>query len=114
MNEARRRSRHWQLCKQLLKFLLSSRLLSEKLIIYCECSRRDRERPENRILRKICGAKRGEVKGTWGKLQIKDFHNLQPPSNIATVMKSRLKKRTRHRERKREMRNAYQILVGNP
>jgi hypothetical protein len=44
---------------------------------------------ENRMLRIIFGPKRDEVKGDGRKLHNEDFHNLYPPPNIMTMIKSR-------------------------
>jgi hypothetical protein len=44
---------------------------------------------ENRVLRRICGPKRDEVKGGWRKLHNEELHNLYCPPNISRMIKSR-------------------------
>jgi hypothetical protein len=44
---------------------------------------------ENRVLRRICGPKRDEVKGAWRKLHIKELNDLCSSPNIVRVIKSR-------------------------
>jgi hypothetical protein len=44
---------------------------------------------ENRVLRRIFGPKKNEVKGQWRKLHSGELHNLYSPSNIIRQIKSR-------------------------
>jgi hypothetical protein len=44
---------------------------------------------ENRVLRKIFGAKRDEVTGGWRKLHNGEFYNLYSSPNIIRMRKSR-------------------------
>jgi hypothetical protein len=44
---------------------------------------------ENRVLRRIFGPKRDEVKGDWGKLHNVELHNLYSSPNIIRMIKSR-------------------------
>jgi hypothetical protein len=44
---------------------------------------------ENRVLRRIFGAKRDEVMGNWRKLHNEELHNLYSSSNIIRMIKSR-------------------------
>ena len=44
---------------------------------------------ENRVLRRIFGPKRDEVKGEWRKLHNEELHNLYSSPNIVRVIKSR-------------------------
>jgi hypothetical protein len=44
---------------------------------------------ENRVLRKIFGPKREEVKEEWRKLHNEELNDLNPSSNIVRVVKSR-------------------------
>ena len=43
---------------------------------------------ENKVLRKIFGAKRGEIKGEWRKLQNSELHALYSSPNIIRNLKS--------------------------
>jgi hypothetical protein len=45
----------------------------------------------NRVLRRIFGPKRNEVKGDWRKLRNEEFHNLYCPQNIIRIIKSRMR-----------------------
>jgi hypothetical protein len=44
---------------------------------------------ENRVLRRIFGPKRDEVKGDWRKLHNEEHHNFYSSPNIIRMMKSR-------------------------
>jgi hypothetical protein len=44
---------------------------------------------ENRVLRRIFGPKRDEVKGEWRKLCNKELNDLYPSPNIVRVIKLR-------------------------
>jgi hypothetical protein len=44
---------------------------------------------ENRVLGKIFGPKRDEVKGDWRTLHIEELHNLYSLPNIIRMIKSR-------------------------
>jgi hypothetical protein len=47
---------------------------------------------ENRVLRRIFGQKRDEVKGDWTKLHNEELHNLDSsPSIIRTIMLRRMR-----------------------
>jgi hypothetical protein len=67
---------------------------------------------ENRVLRRIFGLKRDEVKGDWRKLHNDELHNLYSQPN--RMIKSRRKNRAGHVAQIGEKRNAYKILVGKP
>jgi hypothetical protein len=67
---------------------------------------------ENRVLRRIFGPKRDEVKGEWRKLHNEELHNLYSSPNIIRTIKSRRMRWARHVARMGEKRNAYRILVG--
>jgi hypothetical protein len=58
---------------------------------------------ENRVLRRIFGPKRDEVTGAWGKLHYEELHGLRMRMRWAG-----------HVARMREVRGAYNILVGRP
>jgi hypothetical protein len=51
---------------------------------------------ENRVLRRIFGLKRDEVKGDWRKLLNEELHNLYPSWSISRMIKSRRKRWTGH------------------
>jgi hypothetical protein len=44
---------------------------------------------ENRVLRRLLGAKRDEVKGGWKKLQNEELHKLYSSPGISRMIKSR-------------------------
>ena len=53
---------------------------------------REERRPrvfENRVLRRVFGPKRDEVKGEWRKLHNEELNDLYSSSNIVQVLKSR-------------------------
>jgi hypothetical protein len=66
---------------------------------------------ENRVLRRICGPKRDEVKGGWRKLHSEQLHNLLSSPNIIKTIKSVAMRAAGHVARMGDMRNAYKILV---
>jgi hypothetical protein len=69
---------------------------------------------ENRVLRRIFGAKRDEVTGGWRKLHNEELHNLYSSLSIIRMIKSRRMRWVVHVAQTREKRNAYRILVGKP
>jgi hypothetical protein len=69
---------------------------------------------ENRMLRRIFGPKRDEVKGDLRKLRNEDVRNLYSSPSIIKMIKSRRVGGAWHVARMREKRNAYRILVGKP
>jgi hypothetical protein len=44
---------------------------------------------ENRVLRRIFGPKRDDVKGGWRKIHNEELHSLYSSSNIIKIIKSR-------------------------
>jgi hypothetical protein len=66
---------------------------------------------ENRVLRRIFGAKRDEVTGLWRKLH---NHDLYSSPTIVPVIKSRRMRWAGHVARMGEGRGVYRILVGKP
>ncbi|KAJ4440062.1 hypothetical protein ANN_08193 [Periplaneta americana] len=69
---------------------------------------------ENKVLRKIFGAKRDEVTGEWRKLQNTELHALYCSPDIIRNIKSRRLRWAGHVARMGESRNAYRVLVGRP
>jgi hypothetical protein len=63
---------------------------------------------ENRVLRRIFGPKRGEVKGEWNE----ELNDLYSSPNIFQVIKFRRMRWTRHVAHMGEGRCAYKLLVG--
>jgi hypothetical protein len=69
---------------------------------------------ENRVLRRIFGSKRDEVKGEWRRLHNEELNDLYSSPNIIRVIKSRRMRRAGHVARMGEGRGAYRILAGRP
>ncbi|KAJ4431620.1 hypothetical protein ANN_20219 [Periplaneta americana] len=69
---------------------------------------------ENKVLRKIFGAKRDEVTGEWRKLHNTELHALYSLPDIIRNIKSRRLRWAGHVARMGESRNAYRVLVGRP
>ncbi|KAJ4434049.1 hypothetical protein ANN_16368 [Periplaneta americana] len=69
---------------------------------------------ENKVLRKVFGAKRDEVTGEWRKLHIAELHALYSSPDIIWNIKSRCLRWAGHVARMGESRNAYRVLVGKP
>ncbi|KAJ4431642.1 hypothetical protein ANN_20241 [Periplaneta americana] len=69
---------------------------------------------ENKVLRKIFGAKRDEVTGEWRKLHNTELHALYSSPDIIRKIKSRRLRWAGHVARMGESRNAYRVLVGRP
>ncbi|KAJ4436737.1 hypothetical protein ANN_16869 [Periplaneta americana] len=67
---------------------------------------------ENKILRKIFGAKRDEVTGEWRKLYNTELHALYSSPDIIRNIKSRRLRWAGHVARMGESRNEYRVLVG--
>jgi hypothetical protein len=68
---------------------------------------------ENRVLRKIYGAKRDEVTRYWNRLHNEQFHYLYSSPVHIRVTKSRTRW-AGHVGRMRERRGAYRILLEKP
>jgi hypothetical protein len=62
----------------------------------------------NRVLRKICRPKRGEVTGKWRRVQNKELYNLYFSPNIR-VIKSRRMRWAGHVARMGGRRGAYRV-----
>ncbi|KAJ4446760.1 hypothetical protein ANN_13457 [Periplaneta americana] len=69
---------------------------------------------ENKVLRKIFGAKRDEVTGEWRKLHNTELHALYSSPDIIRNIKSIRLRWAGHVARMGESKNAYRVLVGRP
>jgi hypothetical protein len=69
---------------------------------------------ENRVLRRITGAKRDEVTGEWRRLHNKELYVVYFSSNIIWVIKSRRLIWAEHVAHMGERRGAYRALMGEP
>ncbi|KAJ4427196.1 hypothetical protein ANN_24813 [Periplaneta americana] len=69
---------------------------------------------ENKVLRKIFGAKRDEVTGEWRKLRNSELHALYSSPDINWNIISRRLRWAGHVARISESRNAYRVLFGKP
>jgi hypothetical protein len=68
----------------------------------------------NKVLMRIFGPKRSEVKGGWRKLHNEEFHNLYSSPSIIRMIKSRTVRWGWHVARIGEKRNSYKMQVGKP
>ena len=69
---------------------------------------------ENRVLRRVFGPKRDEVKGEWRKLLNEELNELYSLPNIVRVVKSRRMRWAGHVARMGEDRGVHRVLVGTP
>src|SRR5215469_10013303 len=69
---------------------------------------------ENRVLRRVFGPKRDEVKGEWRKLHNEELRDLYSLPNIVGVVKSRRMRWAGHVARMGEGRVVNRFLVGKP
>ncbi|KAJ4443481.1 hypothetical protein ANN_05153 [Periplaneta americana] len=69
---------------------------------------------ENKVLRKICEAKRDEVTGEWRKLHNAELHALYSSPDIIRNVKSRRLRWAGRVARMGESKNEYRVLVGRP
>jgi len=67
---------------------------------------------ENRVLRRIFGSKRDEVRGEWKKLHNEELNYLYCSPNVFGVTKSRRMGWAGHVTRMGEKRAVYRVLVG--
>jgi hypothetical protein len=68
---------------------------------------------ESRVLRKISGPKRGEVRGEWRRLHNEELYDLYSSQNSIQMIKSRRIRWARHVACMGEGRGAYRYLVKN-
>ena len=120
-------------CYYSLEKILSSRLLSKKfkvktyktiilpVVLYgfetLSLTLREKHRLwvfENKVLRKIFGAKKDEITGDWRKLHNAELHGLYSSPNIFRSLKSRRLRWAGHVARMGQSRNACRVLVGKP
>ena len=69
---------------------------------------------ENRVLRRVFGPKRDEVKGEWRKLHNEELSDLYSLPNIVRVVKSRRMRWAGHVALMGQGRGVYGVLVGKP
>jgi hypothetical protein len=69
---------------------------------------------ENRVLRRIFGTKRDEVRGEWRRIYNKQLIVLYFSPNIIRVIKARILRWSGHVACVGGRRDAYKILVGKP
>jgi hypothetical protein len=69
---------------------------------------------ENRVLRRILGPKRNEVRGEWRKVHKGELHNLYSSPNIIRQIKSRKMRWAGHVAHTGVGRNMYTVLVVKP
>jgi len=69
---------------------------------------------ENRVLRRIFGLKRDEVKGGWRKLHNEELNDLCSSPNIGRVIKYGRMRWAGNVTRMGERRGVYRVLVGRP
>ena len=69
---------------------------------------------ENKVLRKIFAANRGDITGEWRKLPNAELHALYFSPNIIGDFKSRRLRWAGHVARVEKSRNAYRVSLGKP
>ena len=69
---------------------------------------------EKRVLRKIFGLKRNEVKGEWRKLHNEELNDLCSSPNIVQVITLRIMRWAGHVASMGERKGIYRVLVGKP
>jgi hypothetical protein len=69
---------------------------------------------ENRVLRRVFGPKRDEVKGKWRKLHNDELSDLYSLPNIVQVEKSRRMRWAGHVARMGEGKGVHRVLVEKP
>jgi hypothetical protein len=102
-----------RLLKNIITFILSSLYVCETWSLTLREEHRLRVF-ENRVLRRIFGPMRDEVKGEWRKLHSGELHNLCSSPDIIRQIKPRRMRWAGHVARMGEGRNVYRVLVGKP
>jgi len=69
---------------------------------------------DNRVLRRIFGAKREEEMGDWRKLHNEELNDLYCPPYVVWGIKSRIMRWAGHVAHMGEKGGVYRILVGKP
>jgi len=69
---------------------------------------------ENRVLRRIFGARRNEVTGEWRKLHNEELNDLYSSPTIVRVIKSRRMRWAGYVERMGDRRGVFRVLVRKP
>ena len=69
---------------------------------------------ENKVLRKIFGAKKDKITEEWMKLLNAELHEIYSSSYIIRNLKSRRLRWTGHVAHMEQSRNSYRVLVGKP
>jgi hypothetical protein len=69
---------------------------------------------DNRVLRKIFGPRRDEVRGEWRRLHKGELYDLYSSPNIIRVIKSRRMRWAGYVARMGERRGVYRFFVGRP
>ena len=69
---------------------------------------------QNKVVRKIFGAKRDKITGEWRNLHNAELHALYSSPNIIRSLKSRRLRWVGHIAHMEQSRNAYRVLVGKP
>ena len=69
---------------------------------------------ENRVLRRVFGPNRDEVRGEWRKLHNEELSDLYSLPNIVRVVKSRRMRWAGHVAPMGEGRGVHRVLVGKP
>ena len=67
---------------------------------------------ENRVLRRIFGSKRDEIRGEWRKLHNEELNDLCSSPNTIRVIKSRRMRWTGHIARVGERKGVYRVLMA--
>jgi hypothetical protein len=69
---------------------------------------------EKRVLRRIFGPKRNEMRRSWKNLHNEELHNLYSSPSVIIMLKSRRMRWAGHVARKEKKRKVYRISVGKP